>query len=143
MKEAAPEENALTTEVVLSRVCACLATLNILLCVWPGEPNWSHAAMMAFVATALWSTVIFERAKSRVRNNSKRNDVNPNSVELSSQQSLRFYAIFASIYTVLTVIWAHVVGLWWIALAILPMLYWYSAYKFWRKSKHSTQPINL
>lgn len=135
LRETVSEVNALTMEVVLPRICACLATLNIFFCVWPGEPNWSHAAIMAFIATMLWSTVISERARFRARNESKRIDADPSTGELSSKYRLRFYAIFASIYTVLTVIWAHVVGLWWIALAILPALYWHHAYQIWKKSR--------
>ena len=98
---------------------------------------------MAFIATGFWSTVILERAKSRARNKSKNTDADPNEGELSSEYSLRFYAIFASIYTVLTGIWALVVGLWWIALAILPTLYWYHVYKIWTKSNRSIRSSEL
>ena len=134
-----PEGNDLTAEILLPRIAACLATLNILLSVWPNEPDWTHAAIMAFVATGLWSTVILERLKSRVRNKSKKTDISSNGGEVSSEYLVRFYVVFASAYTVLTAIWAFVVGLWWIALAILPVWYWHLAYKNWRRSNYTIQ----
>ena len=122
--------------IVLPVICALLATFNTLLSLWP-KTNWSYAAIMAFVATGLWSTVILERAKRRAQTQKREIESDSDNVEVDPKFMLRFEATFATAYTILTVIWAFVVGLWWIALAILPSLYWYRTYKYWRKSSAS------
>ena len=123
---------------VLPVICALLATFNTFLSAWP-ESNWSHAAIMAFVATGLWSTVILERAKQRARTEQQKTDSGSDDVALNPRFKFCFEAAFALAYTIFTVIWAFVVGLWWIALAILPALYWYYTYKYWQEIRSSSQ----
>lgn len=131
-----PENSNIEGSVVLPVICALLATYNTVLSVWP-EPNWSHAAMMAFVATGLWSTVILERAKRRARLENQTTNLDSGDVALDPIFKFRFEAFFALAYTILTVIWAFVMGLWWIALAlaVLPALYWYHTYKYWQETR--------
>lgn len=131
-------ENAAPSDyAVLVVICASLATFNTLVSIWPNEPDWSNAAIMAFVATGLWSSVILERAKRRARTEKHETEFDSDDVVLDPKFLFRFEAVFALAYTILTAIWAFVVGLWWIALAILPSLYWYNTYKYWLKSRAS------
>ena len=134
-----PENNELSAIVVLPIVSAFLATLCVLLSVWP-EPDWSQAAITAFIATALWNTVILDQAKRRARTRMPETASDSHVVGLSAGFLFRFELVFALAYTIITVIWAFVVGLWWIALAILPVLSWYSVYKYWQKNRASVQP---
>lgn len=132
-----PENTLLTEREVLPLINALLAICCTGLSVWPNEPKWSYAAIMAFVAIGLWQTVFLDRVKRRARIGKQQTDANSDDVTLDPRFMLRFEAFFASVYTILTVIWAFVVGLWWIALAILPSLYWYNTYKHWQKSRDS------
>ena len=137
MKDNLTENTELPENVVLPGIAASVATLNVLICVLPKDPDFSDAAIMAFVATGLWSTVILERAKNRTRIKNQKTNDDSDDVKVSPVFLLRYNVVFALAYTVLTCIWAFVVGLWWIALALLPLMYWYHAYTNWKKTRAS------
>lgn len=79
---------------------------------------------MACVATGYWSTVILERAKRRAQK------TDSNEAALDPNFLFRFEAVFALAYTILTIVWTFVVGFLWIALAVVPALYWYCIFKY-------------
>lgn len=125
--------------VVLPIIAAALATLNTLLSVWSLEPDWSNAAIMACVATGLWSTVILERAKRRARIGQRQTEEASDDGAVSVLFLSRFYTWFALAYTVLTMIWAFAVGLWWVTLAVVSAYYWYHSHRYWLKTRPPSQ----
>ena len=127
------ENSDLEANDVLPVIVASLATFFTVLSVWPNEPDWSSAAIMACAATGYWSTVILERAKRRAQK------TDSNEAALDPNFLFRFEAIFALAYTMLTIVWAFVVGFLWIALAVVPALYWYRTFKYWQNTKSPSQ----